>query len=122
MNALSYAPAGPKQRIRDHSVGPVDFRNPEEATMSMKLPMALTVSGLVLAGGVTLAASPANAATGQGKVSVSPNISASAEFIATAPDDRRPRCRRYVKGHYQHVRGRTMFIPGRWMPRGCVRR
>lgn len=88
----------------------------------MKLPIALTVSGLVFAGGVALAVTPANAATGQAKVSISPNSSASADFIATAPEKRPPRCRKYVRGHTRHVRGRVVHVPGRWMPRGCVRR
>jgi hypothetical protein len=88
----------------------------------MKLPMALTVSGLVFAGGMVLAGSPANAATGQGKVTVSPNVAASAELIATATDDRPPRCRRFVRGHYQRVRGRTVFVRGYWLPRGCRHR
>ncbi|MCO6009790.1 hypothetical protein NE236_32945 [Actinoallomurus purpureus] len=81
--------------------------------------MALTVSGLVIAGGVALAGPPANASTGQEKVTVAPRSSVYTESVATVTD-RPPRCRHYVRGHMRHYRGKNIFVRGYWMPRGCV--
>jgi hypothetical protein len=88
----------------------------------MKLPMALTVSGLMIAGGAALAATPANAATGQGKVTVSPRGPVSIAAVTAVSESRPPRCRKYVRGYTRHTRGRTVRVRGYWLPRGCVRR
>ncbi|GAA4624467.1 hypothetical protein GCM10023196_024720 [Actinoallomurus vinaceus] len=87
----------------------------------MKVPMGLVVSGLVFAGGITLAATPANAATGQGKVTASAQ-GAAHEATVAANRDSRPRCRKYVRGHWVHTRRGRVFMAGYWLPRGCVHR
>ncbi|WP_433185972.1 hypothetical protein [Actinoallomurus sp. CA-150999] len=87
----------------------------------MKVPKGLVVSGLVLAGGIGLAATPANAATGQGKVTVSAQGAAHVA-TGTAIRDSRPRCRKFVRGHWVHTRRGRVFMRGFWLPRGCVHR
>ena len=86
----------------------------------MRMPMALTVSGLAIAGGFTFAAVPANAATAQEKAAVSSQSLTYGETVAMVPDNR-PRCRHYVRGHWTHMRGRSVYVHGYWLPRGCRR-
>jgi hypothetical protein len=69
--------------------------------------MAVTVSGLVIAGGTALTGGAAYAAgqPGSARLSTAPQ-SASAGLIATSPD-LRPRCR-WVRGHYRWTYRRGM--------------
>ena len=93
--------------------------------MNMKVHMALAVSGLVFAGGTALVGSPAKAATftSHEGVTVAPHGVTYSALGATHSDRLiPPTCRRHVRGHYVHRRGRTVYMPGYWLPRGCRHR
>lgn len=88
--------------------------------MSIREHMTLAAAGLVFAAGTTLIGGPAGATTRAGAVSVSRGVTVGDSAL------RRPRCRRYVRGHYERrrVRGRVrrVWIAGHWLPKGCTHR
>jgi hypothetical protein len=95
--------------------------------MGGKERMTLAAAGLVFAAGTTLLGGQAGATARPGAASVSRDA-ANGETATGTTDSRlrRPRCRRYVRGHYvrRRVRGRIrrVWIAGHWIPRGCRHR